>query len=82
MKCHGIKRMMKRNRYNLSKQEQEDKRKRRQELIDKKEKVILTEEWSGYCDNTDHPLFSIKVTRQKPWAACYYCSKMWLLKDD
>jgi len=74
--------MLKRKRYNLNAQEKIQKQLKRAELIQQKEKVFLTDEWSGYCDNTDHPLFSIKVTKQKPWAACYYCSKLWILTDD
>ena len=74
--------MMKRKRYNLNAQELMQKQLKRAELIQQKEKVFLTDEWSGYCDNTDHPLFSIKVTKQKPYAACYYCSKLWILTDD
>lgn len=73
---------MKRKRYNLNAQELMQKQLKRAELIQQKEKVFLTDEWSGYCDNTDHPLFSIKVTKQKPYAACYYCSKLWILTDD
>lgn len=74
--------MLKRKRYNLSSQEAREKAVRRMELIEKKEKVFLTEPWQGYCDNEDHPLFSIKVTREKTFAACYYCSKLWILTDD
>lgn len=74
--------MLRRKRYNLDAQEQMQKHLKRAELIQQKEKVFLTDEWSGYCDNTDHPLFSIKVTKQKPYAACYYCSKLWMLTND
>ena len=74
--------MLKRKRYNLSLQEAREKAVRRIELIEKKEKVFLTEPWQGYCDNEDHPLFSIKVSREKTFAACYYCSKLWILTDD
>jgi len=74
--------MLRRSRYNLSSQEAREKTLRRMELIEKKEKVFLTEPWQGYCDNEDHPLFSIKVTREKTFAACYYCSKLWILTDD
>lgn len=74
--------MLRRKRYNLNAQELMHKKLRRAELIQQKEKVFLTDEWSGYCDNTDHPLFSIKVTKQKPYAACYYCSKLWMLTND
>jgi len=74
--------MLKRKRYNLNAQERILRNLKRAELIQQKEKVFLTDEWSGYCDNTDHPLFSIKVTKQKPYAACYYCSKLWMLTND
>jgi hypothetical protein len=74
--------MLKRKRYNLTAQERIHRNLKRAELIQQKEKVFLTDEWSGYCDNTDHPLFSIKVTKQKPYAACYYCSKLWMLTND
>ena len=70
---------MRKKRFNLTQVENEQKNIRQADLIEKKEKVYLTDEWSGYCDNTDHPLFSINVTHSKPWAACYYCSKLWLL---
>ncbi len=70
---------MRKKRFNLSQVEQEQKNIRQADLIEKKEKVLLTDEWSGYCDNNDHPLFSINITYSKPWAVCYYCSKLWLL---
>jgi len=72
---------MRKSRYSLSQEEYDAKQKRKAELMAKKEKVTLSEEFNGYCDNEDHPLFSIKVTVDKPWAACYYCSKLWVLKD-
>jgi len=72
--------MMRRSRYNLSSEEQEAKVKRRNTLIEKKEKVYV-EDFNGYCDNTDHPLFSIKVNKDKKFAACYYCSKLWIYRE-
>ena len=69
---------MRKKRYNLRPDRtRTEKCIRQADLIDKKEKVLLTDEWSGYCDNNDHPLFSINVTHSKPWAVCYYCSKLW-----
>ena len=72
--------MMRRSRYNLSSEEREAKVNRRNTLIEKKEKVYV-EDFNGYCDNTDHPLFSIKVNKDKQFAACYYCSKLWIYKE-
>jgi len=74
--------MLRKKRYNLSLQEKMQKQLKRAELIQQKEKVFLTEPWQGYCDNEDHPLFSIKVTREKTFAACYYCSKLWILNEE
>lgn len=73
---------MRKSRYNLNAQEKLNKELRKAKLIQEKEKVFLKSEWQGYCDNTDHPLFSVKVTYEKPWATCYYCSKMWILEKD
>lgn len=72
---------MKRKRYNLTDEEKDKLRQTRKHLMDKKETVILDDVWHGYCDNADHPLFSIKVTIDKPFGVCYYCSKVWKLKD-
>lgn len=66
-------------RYNLTAQEKVQKQLKRAELIQKKEKEFVDKPWQGYCDNEDHPLFTIKVDYNKKWAACYYCSKMWIL---
>lgn len=73
---------MRKSRYNLSDKEFAEKQENKRKLMDTKEKVVLTEEFHGYCDNKDHPLFSIKVTIDKPWAACYYCSKLWVLEGN
>jgi hypothetical protein len=73
---------MRKSRYNLSQEEYDAKQKSKAELMAKKEKVTLSEEFNGYCDNKDHPLFSIKVTVDKPWSACYYCSKLWVLEGN
>lgn len=73
---------MRKSRFNLSDEEFAKKQANKQELMAKKEKVIVTEEFHGSCDNTEHPLFTIKVTLDKPWAACYYCSKLWVLEGN
>lgn len=73
---------MKRKRYNLTAEEKLKLCSDRQNLMADKEKVFLEKEWHGYCDNTEHPLFTIKVTIDKPKAVCYYCSKMYILKDS
>ena len=72
--------MMKRKRYNLTPEEKVQQRANRDQLISIKEKVYVSEPWHGYCDNTDHPLFTIKITVDKPFAPCYYCSKTWILE--
>ena len=74
--------MIRKNRYNLSQAEYEVKMRSKAELMAKKEKILVNKPWHGYCDNKDHPLFSIKVDYNKKWAACYYCSKLWILNDD
>jgi uncharacterized Zn-finger protein len=48
----------------------------------KKETVYIKQPWTGYCDNDEHPMFTISVTEEKPSAVCYYCSKTWKLKKD
>ena len=73
--------MIRKKRFNLTEVEQQEKNVNRNDLISKKEKVYVEQPWQGYCDNTDHPLFSINVTVDKPWAACYYCSKLWILNN-
>jgi len=73
--------MIKKKRFNLTEDETQQKLANRYMLTAKKEKVYLEQPWQGYCDNTDHPLFSINVTVDKTWSACYYCSKLWILKD-
>ena len=73
---------MRQSRYGKSLQEKLQHQVRKQELFDKKEKIYLTEEWTGSCPEEDHPLFTIKVTKEKPFAVCYYCSKTWILKKE
>lgn len=72
--------MIRKKRYNLTRKEKIARGAKRSLLMQEKEKVFLDEPWQGYCDNEDHPLFSIKVDHNKKWAVCYYCSKTWLLK--
>ena len=74
--------MIRQKKYSLTEKEKLNKAAKRAALIQEKEKVYLSEPWQGYCDNNDHPLFSIKVTVDKPYGVCYYCSKMWILKKD
>lgn len=74
--------MIRRQRYNLSAEQKLQKQLKRAELIQKKEKVFLDKPWRGYCDNDEHPLFTINVTEQKPFSACYYCSKVYILKKE
>jgi hypothetical protein len=71
--------MIRKKRFGLTAQEKVERQARRNNLIQQKEKILLHDPWQGYCDNTDHPLFTIKVTKEKPYAACYYCSKLWIL---
>ena len=73
---------MRKSRYSLSQKEYEAKQERKAELMAKKEKVIVTGPFTGSCDNMEHPHFTIKVTLDKPWAACYYCSKLWVLEGN
>ena len=53
---------------------------KRQELWNKKEKFYLDAPASFLCPDKSHPSFSILVTKDKPVAVCYYCSKTWILK--
>lgn len=55
---------------------------KRQELWNKKEKFYLNEPASFLCPDKSHPSFSILVTKDKPVAVCYYCSKTWILKNE
>lgn len=68
-------------RFSLTEKEQINKAKNKLKLFQEKEKVRVTEPVTLYCDNPEHPLFSIKVTVDKPIAVCYYCSKTWILKQ-
>lgn len=53
----------------------------RAKLFQEKEKVFVKEPWQGYCDNQDHPLFTIKVDYKRKVSSCYYCSKTWILEE-
>ena len=72
---------MQKQKYNLSLEQKLRKQLEKQRLFDEKEKVYVTEPFTGYCDNSDHPLFTIKVDRHKSFAACYYCSKLWIYQE-
>ena len=52
----------------------------KQVLWDNKEKIYVTQETSFTCPDTDHPMFTINVTKNKP-GICYYCSKVFLYKE-
>lgn len=73
--------MIRKKRYNLTPNELTERWIAKSNLMADKEKVYTKEPWQGYCDNADHPLFTIKVTVDRPVAACYYCSKTWIYKD-
>ena len=51
------------------------------ELWEKKEKIFVSKEVSFPCPDDTHPLFTIKVTKNKP-GGCYYCSKVFIYKED
>ena len=59
---------------------QEEHNKRKAELWASKEKIYVTQETSFTCPDTDHPMFTINVTKNKP-GICYYCSKVFLYKE-
>lgn len=71
---------MRRKRFNLTEQEKSQLRQKKLDMLMEKETVWLNEPFHGYCDNADHPLFTIKVTLDKQICACYYCSKVYILK--
>jgi hypothetical protein len=73
---------MQKQKYNLSLEQKLRKQIEKQRLFDEKEKVYVTESFKGYCDNTDHPLFTIKVDSHNTFAACYYCSKVWIYQEQ
>lgn len=72
---------MQKQKYNLSLEQKLRKQIQRQRLFDEKEKVYVTEAYTGYCDNEDHPLFTINVNQHKTMSACYYCSKLWVYQE-
>ena len=55
---------------------------RKDELWDAKEKTYLDEPTTITCPDDSHPRFTIQVTKEKPVAVCYYCSKTWILDKD
>jgi hypothetical protein len=52
------------------------------EKLKGKELVEVDNPFVGYCDNPDHPLFTVKVSVDRPYGVCYYCSKVYKLKDS
>lgn len=51
------------------------------DLWEKKEKIFVSKEGSFPCPDDTHPLFTIKVTKNK-LGVCYYCSKVFIYKED
>ena len=51
------------------------------DLWEKKEKIFVSKEGSFPCTDDTHPLFTIKVTKNK-LGVCYYCSKVFIYKED
>lgn len=54
---------------------------KKEELWAKKEKIYVNKESSFPCPDTDHPLFTIKVTKER-FGVCYYCSKVFIYKEE
>jgi len=54
----------------------------RQKLWQDKEKFIVDKTGTWSCPDDSHPLFTIKLTKEKPVASCYYCSKTWIYRED
>ena len=59
----------------------EEKAKAREELWAKKEVIYVSEPSSFSCPDDTHPLFTIKVTKEKA-GVCYYCRKVFIYKKD
>ena len=59
----------------------EEKQQNKQELWEQKEKFYVNKESSFPCPDDSHPLFTLKVTKDKP-AVCYYCSKTFIYTDE
>ena len=47
----------------------------------KKETIRVNKESSFPCPDKTHPLFTIRVTKDKP-GICYYCSKLFIYEDE
>lgn len=58
----------------------EEKEENRKELWSKKEKNYVDKVGSFPCPDDTHPLFTIKVTKEKV-GVCYYCSKVFIYKE-
>lgn len=65
----------------LVRKTKEEKAKAKKELWDKKEKNYVSKEGSFPCPDDSHPLFTIKVTKEK-LGVCYYCSKVFIYRED
>lgn len=59
----------------------EEHAKAKAELWKKKEKIEVDKEGSFPCPDDTHPLFTIKVTKDKI-GVCYYCSKVFIYKEN
>tara|TARA_B100001094_G_scaffold314068_1_gene352563 strand:- start:751 stop:996 length:246 start_codon:yes stop_codon:yes gene_type:complete len=59
----------------------EEKVESKKELWKKKEKFYIPEPASFPCPDDTHPLFTIKVTKEK-LGVCYYCSKVFIVGED
>jgi len=46
-----------------------------------KETFTVDEPCTLSCPDKSHPLFTVKISVDKPVAVCYYCSKVWVLNN-
>ena len=59
----------------------EEKAEERKKLWAQKEIIHVSKPSSFSCPDDSHPLFTIKVTKEKP-GVCYYCSKVFMYKEN
>ena len=59
----------------------EEKAEARKELWAKKEIIYVNEPGHFSCPDDTHPLFTIKVTKEKV-GVCYYCSKVFQYREE
>ena len=59
----------------------EEKQKEKERLWTEKEVIYVSEPSSFSCPDDTHPLFTIKVTKEKA-GVCYYCSKVFMYKKE